>query len=460
MATIRKKNKGYQIRVSLGSNHTGDRIVRYMTWIPPEGMSEKKREKEVQLVAAEFELKCRSGEIVDDNIRFYDFAEIWFRDYARKQLRPHTLQRYESLMPRINAAIGQIKLKDLRPHHLLEFYNNLEEDGIRRDTKYRSTVDLEAVLSKKGIKKTTLAENANVSVCTIRSACQGKNIATESAAGICKALDMPIDELFSAVEGRQTLSNATIQYHHRLISSILSTAEEWEAIKSNPCRKVKPPKVTRSAPKYLDDEQAVRFLGAIQTEPPKYRAIGVLLILTGMRRGEALGLEWKDIDFDHEVINIRRTSQYVEGYGIITDETKNNSSARAIKAPSSLMAELRKYKAYQTEERLKVGDRWHDTGRLFTQWDGKPMNPDSVNTWMRGFLKRAELPEITPHSLRHTNATLQIANNVPLTTVAGRLGHATPATTTKIYSHEIKSADAAAAEMLDDLLHPIKAVRS
>ena len=87
------------------------------------------------------------------------------------------------------------------------------------------------------------------------------------------------------------------------------------------------------------------------------------------------------------------------------------------------------------------------------------MDPSAYNTWFKGFVKRAELPEITPHSLRHTNATLQIANNVPLTTVAGRLGHATPATTTKIYSHEIKSADAAAAEMLDDLLAPKRIVK-
>ena len=454
MATIRKRNNTYQIEVVLGTDYNGKRIRRTMTWEPPSKMTPKKEEKEVNRIAAEFEAKCRSGLIVDDMIRFSDFAERWFTDYAEKQLRPRTLHRYKQLLPRINQAIGHIKLRDLRPHHLVEFYNNLGEEGIRLDGKYASFVDLNEILKDNKIKKIDLARKAGISESTLRLACKGEKISAETAEKISNSLNVPISDLFEPIGDNKKLSNNSIQYHHRLISVILSTAEEWECISSNPCRKVKPPKVVRSAPKYLDEEGAKQLLDAVENEDPKYKMITILLLLTGMRRGEAMGLEWKDIDFDNAVIKIVRTSQYIPKQGIITDETKNQSSCRAIKVPLSLIAELRRYRTWQTAERLKVGDQWKEYDRLFTQWNGLPMDPNSYTSWFRGFVKRAELPEIVPHSLRHTNATLQIANNVPLTTVAGRLGHATPATTTKIYSHEIKSADAAAAEMLDDLLAP------
>lgn len=456
MATIRKRNNTYHIRVSLGENYAGERICRYMTWDPPAGMTPKKEEKEVRRIAQEFETKCRSGLIVDDTIRFCDFAERWFRDYAEKQLRPRTLHRYKSLMPRINQAIGHIKLRDLRPHHLVEFYNNLAEDGIRLDQRYVLSADIQSTLKERHINKSDFAREAGICESTLRLAFKGNHVTYNTASKISEAIGMPLDKLFESVSEGKKLSGGTIQYYHRLISVILSTAEEWEAISSNPCRKVKPPKTAPSAPRYLNEEEARRLLEAVEKENPKYRMMTIILLLTGMRRGEALGLEWKDIDFDNSVINIIRTSQYVPGLGIITDETKNKSSNRAIKVPDSLIAELRRFRVWQNEERLKIGDQWKEYDRLFTQWNGKPMDPGSYTSWFKGFVKRAELPEIVPHSLRHTNATLQIANNVPLTTVAGRLGHATPSTTTRIYSHEIKSADAAAAEMLNDLFAPTK----
>ena len=459
MATIRKRNNTYQIRVSVGADYRGERIIRSMTWTPPANMGEARQEKEVQRIAAEFEIKCRDGEIVDDTTRFCDFAVRWFRDYGESQLRPNTLAQYKALMPRINQAIGHIKLRDLRPHHLVTFYKNLGEDGIRQDGKYEPIIDLAARLKEKGIKKTDLVKKAGVGDNTLSVACKGDHVSGHSAEKISSALGLPLEKVFAPVRKSGKLSNRTIQAHHRVISSILSTAMEWEEIKSNPCHKVRPPKAERTAPRYLDEAGALKLLEALTKEEPKYRMATTLLLLTGMRRGEAMGLEWKDIDFDKAIINIVRTSQYIARSGTITDETKNSSSNRAIKVPASLLVDLRKYRLWQDEERLKVGDLWEDHDRLFTQWNGKPMNPQSYTKWFKGFIERAELGDIVPHSLRHTNATIQIANNVPLTTVAGRLGHATPATTTKIYSHEIKSADAAAAEMLDDIFRPTKAAK-
>ena len=148
---------------------------------------------------------------------------------------------------------------------------------------------------------------------------------------------MKMSKAFKAIEPSETLSGRTVNYYHRILSSILSSAEQWEAIESNPCRKIKAPKIQRTPPRYLDEEQAVELVRLVEKEDPKFRMITLLLLLTGMRREEAMGLEWKDIDFDRSLIHILRTSQYVAHKGILTGNTKTISSERVIKVPQTLI---------------------------------------------------------------------------------------------------------------------------
>jgi integrase len=124
--------------------------------------------------------------------------------------------------------------------------------------------------------------------------------------------------------------------------------------------------------------------------------------------------------------------------------------------PSLVLSILRAYRSWKYEQILRIGDQWNKTERLFTTWNGKPMHPDTLTGWFGDFISRSGLPAINVHSLRHTNATLQIAGGVPVTTVANRLGHSSPSTTTKIYAHAIRSADEAAAETLQNILAPTK----
>ena len=103
--------------------------------------------------------------------------------------------------------------------------------------------------------------------------------------------------------------------------------------------------------------------------------------------------------------------------------------------------------------RLNAGDQWIDTDRLFTQWNGLPIYPDTITEWFPKFLERSGLPRVTLHSLRHSNATLMIAEGVDIRTVSNRLGHAQTSTTLNIYSHALKSRDQDAAEKLDAVLN-------
>lgn len=455
LPTIRKRNNSYQITVSCGYDINNKQIRRTMTYTPEKGMTAKQIEKEVQRQAVLFEEQCQSGTALNNNIKFADFAAIWFAD-REKDLRPKTYERYKSMLPRINAAIGHIKLSKIQPPHLRSFYKNLAEGGIRLDTKYKCKIDLDKYMQSNNITTAALVRSSGVPNTTIISIRKGNNVSFNNAQKLCTALNQPLNEIFEAVDKGKPLSQETILHHHRLISSILSTAVEWGVLLSNPCDRTKPPKVAHKEPKYLDEKQAAVLLELLEDEPMTYRTVAHLLLFTGMRRGELLGLKWSDVDFDNNVLQICRSIQYTKERGVFEDDTKNRGSERVIKLSQTAVNYLSAYKVYQMQERLKVGDRWQENGYIFTNELGEPINPNTISSWFSKFMKRHgdKLPYITLHSLRHTNATLQIAGGVPITTVAKRLGYTNSTTTGKIYAHAIKSADEAAAETLDNLLTP------
>lgn len=237
---------------------------------------------------------------------------------------------------------------------------------------------------------------------------------------------------------------------------ISSLAIEWQYIPANPAERVKPPKATNQEAEYLDDQQAIRLLELLQGQPIYYKTAVEVLLFTGMRRGELMGLVWSDIDFANNTITIQRSLQYLPEMGVFKDETKTKSSHRVIKVPSSAISSLRGYRTWQKMTFMKNGQPWNESCQVFVTQNGTPMHPDTLTSWFRDFIRTTDLPKIHVHSLRHTNATLQIANGVSVTTVAGNLGHSNANTTTKVYAHAIQSAAAASAEMMDNLLKPMK----
>ena len=453
MATIRKRNGSYIIRVSCGYDTAGKQIEKYMTWKPSLNMTAKQIDKELERQKVLFEEKCRNGSVLDSSIKFADFADYWMTEYAEKQLRPTTIDGYTTMLKRINSAIGHIRLDKIQPKHLMEFYNNLQEGGIRDDKKYSCIIDFYEYLTNNAITQIAVAEKAGVSVATIYSVSNNKNINEMSAVKIAYALNIPLNKLFTtANDDNKRLSSKTISHHHRLISSILETAVKWQILFNNPCSRVEAPKVEKKEARYLDEYQAIDLLKHLESEPLQYKVIITLLLYSGMRRGELCGLEWNDIDFDGCIIDINKSSLYLRNKGIYNDETKNVSSNRVIKIPLFVMQLLSEHRKTQLIERFRLGDQWIESNKLFTQWNGSPIHPDTISSWFSKFVKRNNLSDITLHSLRHTNASLMIANGVDIRTVSKRLGHAQVSTTTDIYSHAIKSADERAADVLGDIL--------
>ena len=175
-------------------------------------------------------------------------------------------------------------------------------------------------------------------------------------------------------------------------------------------------------------------------------------LLSGVRRGELCGLEWKDIDFKNNMITVCRVSQYLPEKGVFTKGTKTDSSVRTIKLPEQAFELLKTHRKWQRKQRIAIGDRWVDCDRIFAQDDGTPVHPDSITGWFHDFISRTDLPQISIHSLRHTNITLLLASGIPLKTVSYRAGHAQTSTTANIYSHAIRTADEKAAEVLENIV--------
>jgi integrase len=172
-----------------------------------------------------------------------------------------------------------------------------------------------------------------------------------------------------------------------------------------------------------------------------------------MRKGELCGLEWRDIDFTDNIIHVHRASQYLAGQGVIEVPTKTEKSARSIDVTSFVMNALREYKLWWINYRFSLGDAWKGKEeKLFIQVDGRPLFPDTINYWLNKFNEQNGFSHITPHSLRHTFATLQLAAGVDVRTLQSRTGHARASTLLDIYSHTIQSSQVKAAQIMDDVL--------
>ena len=450
MASIIKRNGSYMFMVSCGYDIHGKQVRRTMTYTPEPGMTAKQIEKEVQRQAILFEEKCKTGQVAESgSLKLSEFIEQYFDSHAELNLKKKTIVGYRNMAKIVNKGLGHLRIDRITPQQITLFYRNQLKRGVRRKVYYHCQINLKKLVKDRGYATEPLARLAGMAPSTLRDALNGHDVSEKTAAAICKALKLPMSKTFIADGKDKPLSNNTIRHYHSFLSSVLGVAVKWGLIPSNPCERATLPKKEKTRPRYLDEEQAGRLLELIEGEDMQFKTMIKMFMFTGMRREELCGLEWKDIDFKTSVIRIERASLYIPHEGIITDTTKNDSSTRYIKAPAIAIQLLKEYKRWQAQKRLSMGDRWVDCDRLFTKPDGMPIHPDTIGCWLRDFIRAHDLPDISIHSLRHTNATLMINSGIPITTIAARLGHADPTTTSKIYIHAIQSADAAAAEQLD-----------
>lgn len=188
------------------------------------------------------------------------------------------------------------------------------------------------------------------------------------------------------------------------------------------------------------------ILDALEKAPIRWKAITYLLIDTGCRRGEIMGLKWSKVNLDTGLIIIDCALLYTESRGIYEGPTKTNDFRAMKLAPQSLSVLKEWQKEYENLKELN-GDRWEDSPYVFVRDNGAPLHPDSITRWQSNFSKKHDIPPIHPHAFRHTAASTMIANGVDIVTTATELGHASPTTTANMYAHQIAVARAKAADV-------------
>ena len=448
-----KSGISFKITVAHGRDMNGKQIRHYKTWTPVPGMTERKMEREVQKIALEFEQSIELGFQADNRQTFAEYATyVLDLKLRNEKLKIRTYDRYVALLERINQGIGHMKMNEIRPQHLNRFYQNLAENGVRKGTgKAVAKVDLLALLKKQKQSRQSVATSANIARSTVSQAINGSPVEIPIAKAICKALHTPLEHVFQITRDERGLSNKTILEHHRLISSILAQAEKEMLVAYNAAEKATPPTVKHQDPNYFQPEEIAAILDALEAEPIKWRTLTHLLIVTGCRRGEIAGLKWDKVDLEEGRIKIDRALLITPSKGVYEDTTKTEDT-RFLRIPAETVQLLKQYRAYQWELQLKNGDRWQNSGYVFTTDDGSCMRPDTITAWLSDFSKRRDLPHINPHAFRHTVASVLIANGTDVVTVSKQLGHANVNTTESFYSHIIEESKAQAAECLADVM--------
>lgn len=407
--TARKNKAGkivsYQIKVSRGRDKlTGKQLTPYtMTYTPPEGWSQKAIARELQRVAGEFEAACNRGEILtkeEQKARAQEQAEQAERQKAQEQKKP-TFNKYVQLF--LNEKSATLSAMTIKSY----------ERALQRPAAVFGEMKLENItflMVKQFITDLQTAKDKN---------------------------------------GENLLEHGTIATYYTVLHTLFESAVENGVIEQNPMQRMKKPKprkddMPREALVYSENEVAY-IIECLNKEPLKWRAMVLLMIDTGCRRGEVAGLKWEAINFQTGKVTICRNAQYTKEKGVYITTPKNHKS-REIIVNTPVLKVLKEWKK---EQALLYFSRGQSTGGYcFTLNDGGILTPDGITAYITRFGKKYNLPGIHPHTLRHTMATLSIANGADVVSVSKKLGHCNPSVTLNIYSHANEDAQRRATEIL------------
>ena len=245
------------------------------------------------------------------------------------------------------------------------------------------------------------------------------------------------------------LSVSTVRRIRAVLSQAIDQGIRWDCVTRNVAKLSRPLKTTRSEGRTLTPEQAHHLLETLKGH--RNEALYALMLSTGLRRGEALGLQWKDLDEKTGVLTVRR--QLIrEGCELITSDTKTARSRRAVNLPVPMAASLKAHRARQAADRLAIGKAWQATEFIFTSTIGTPIDPNNINREFREICQRAGLGDWHPHELRHSAASLMLAQGVKLQVVSEVLGHASIRMTADVYGHILAPDRQAAADAMSAAL--------
>lgn len=254
-----------------------------------------------------------------------------------------------------------------------------------------------------------------------------------------------------ATWAEQGQSARVIRGAHMRLSQALDQAVRFNIVPRNVAKSVTPPNILQGKTDVWSAEEVAHFLEVASED--SLTPLWHLLVLEGMRRGEALGLRWKDLNWDRGSAHIQQTvapDKANKGRAIIQRRTKTSAGSRQVRLSQSTLDALHRHRQRYVERQL-ASDDWEDNDLIVCTSRGTPVNPNNVTRSFNVLVKRASLRRIRVHDLRHTAATLLLKANVPAKIVSERLGHAKVSITLDLYSHVLPDMQDMATEAMNQL---------
>ena len=379
-----------------------------------EALSPAQQRRQAEKALHQLEADVENGKArANQNMTVDDLAALWMRRHVLANLSPVTAKNYKHLLDRrILPKLGSIPVEKVTPGVIADFMAAIREEG--RISQLKPEEELK-----------TKRRPSDV-------------------ARLAKKPDAP-------------LSDKTLRTYYDTLFQMFEKAVRWEILWRNPVATVDRPRFRSKPVKFLDDDQAVQLLRALQGEENMSFRCAVLLALTcGLRLGEVGALTWADVNWTKCTIDISKAAKYTPAAGSFVGDTKSESSDRTITLPAGMMALLDETKKHHDYLAEFLGDRWRGVGRIVCSWDGSPLHHDTPSKQFRTFADKHGFTGVRFHDLRHTHATLLFASNIDAVAVASRLGHAKADTTLRIYAHSLKRRDEDSALAMQAILDRVE----
>lgn len=324
--------------------------------------------------------QVRQGlDLIGGSVLLQEYLTRWL-EVEKATLRPKTAKQYERIVKNhVIPEMGTVKLRDITPFSIDQFYAKLLENGI-------------------GVR--------------------------------------------------------TIRLTHSVIHVALEKAVKYGFLLRNPTHKATLPRVKYHEMNVLDESQVTLFLAAAHGSC--FEALYHLAVVTGMRQAELFGLKWTDLSWHKGMLHVQRQIQRVSGKGLVEAEPKTRAGVRSIKLGNATLDALRDHLERQNQAKIALGNRWRERDLIFTSSIGSAIDQSNLLKDYYEILEKAGLPRIRFHDLRHTAASLMLNHGVPVIVVSKILGHSKPSVTMDIYGHLYMEMQDEAAQIMDDLVTPIR----
>lgn len=256
-----------------------------------------------------------------------------------------------------------------------------------------------------------------------------------------------IQSLLNGNSKHKPLCAKTVKNYVSFVSSILNYAIRLDMLSINPCSNANIPPIRKVQREMYSLEEAQHFINTIiEKAPLLYQCYFILMIYSGLRRGEICGLTWDDIDFENHIITVNKALYHITDKGATLDTPKTTTSNRSLKLCDEVFTYLNRLQEYYEVEKSRLGIKWQDNNFVFKRDDGNVISPLTPNEWLHRFCDKEGLKYVVPHSFRHLCASLMIESGASVKTVQACLGHSEASTTLNIYAHAFSKAQAKASE--------------